>query len=417
LVIQDFEDAIYDSGVFIEGGSITGNPCVLGLSAEKKDISCYGAQDGSIELYYFGATGTPGFVWSNGATTQEIEHLGPGTYNVIATDGQGCTSTLAVPVVITEPPAITLAQPVVSNASCTGNPGSATVSASGGTPPYQYTSGSINNITGSFTDLAAGPYNYLVTDAHGCTQQGSFVIPVVSDINCAITVSIDPTIPGQPANTIFTGYGSQAATLTGIVTNGTGPYTYDWGGAGTGSSVTVSPVVTTTYSLMVTDQNGCQSSCSVTIYVSDIRCGNKNILLCHRDVTLQTWETLCVNPKSATAHLAHGDYLGTCIPVTTSVSEIAAATNRKIPGDQSFGLMAYPNPSSMYFTLKIESPKTNEKVSLRILDLNGRPVEQRHNLNPGQLIIIGNNYKAGIYFAELLQGTERKLLKLVKYAE
>jgi hypothetical protein len=71
----------------------------------------------------------------------------------------------------------------------------------------------------------------------------------------------------------------------------------------------------------------------------------------------------------------------------------------------------------MYFTLKFESPKTKEKVSLRILDLNGRPVEQRNNLNPGQVIVIGNNYKAGIYFVELLQGTERKMLKLVKYAE
>lgn len=418
LVIQDFEDAIYDSGVFIEGGSITGNPCVLGLSAEKNDISCYGAQDGSIELYYYGATGTPGFVWSNGATTQEIEHLGPGIYNVIATDGQGCTSTLAVPVVITEPAAINLAQPIVSNASCSaGNLGSATVSASGGTSPYQYTIGSITNGTGSFIDLAAGPYNYLVTDARGCTQGGSFVIPVVSEINCAITVSIDPTIPGQPANTIFTGYGTQMATLTGIANSGTGPYTYDWGSAGSGSSITVSPVVTTTYTLIVTDQNGCQSSCSITIYVSDIRCGNKNILLCHRDVTLQTWETLCVNPRAAAAHLGHGDYLGTCIPVTTFRSGISAAASRTMPGEQSLGLTAYPNPSSMHFTLKIQSPKTKEKVSLRILDLKGRQVEQINNLNPGQVIVLGNNYKAGIYFAELVQGTERKMLKLVKYAK
>jgi hypothetical protein len=139
--------------------------------------------------------------------------------------------------------------------------------------------------------------------------------------------------------------------------------------------------------------------------------------LCHRDVTLQTWETLCINPKAATAHLGHGDYLGTCIPVSSFRSEISAATNQVIPGEQSLGLTVYPNPSSIYFTLKIESPKTKEKVSLRILDLNGRPVEQRNNLNPGQVIVIGNNYKAGIYFVELLQGTERKMLKLVKYAE
>jgi hypothetical protein len=185
------------------------------------------------------------------------------------------------------------------------------------------------------------------------------------------------------------------------------------GSAVTGGSITVSPVVTTTYTLTVTDQNGCQSTCSITIYVSDIRCGNKNILLCHRDVTLQTWETLCVNPKAASAHLGHGDYLGTCIPVTTFRSEITAANS---PGDQSFGLTAYPNPSSTHFTLRIQSTKTKDKVSLRIMDLDGRPVEQKNNLIPGQVVLLGDNYRAGIYFVEVIQGTERKMLKLIKYA-
>jgi hypothetical protein len=416
LVIQDFADAVYDSGVFIEGGSITSNECIMDLFAEKQDITCNGGNDGAIEVYYNGANGNPTFAWTNGATTQEIEDLPPGTYNVIATDEKGCTATLATPVVIEEPPAIILGQPEISNASCGGsNNGSAIVSATGGTPPYQYTIGSITNSTGIFLDLPAGPNYYSVTDSRGCTKSGSFIIPAVSNISCSIIVSPNPSIPGQASNTIYLGYGPQSLSLTASVISGTEPFTYDWGGAGTGSSINVSPVITTTYSLTVTDKNGCQSSCSVAIYVVDIRCGINKVQICHRNYGRKEFKTLCVDPGSIADHLAHNDQLGTC-----NIQEITGAGNTPVLAKKNMehsplNARVSPNPTSGHFSITIESGNAKDKVRLRVLDINGRQVEVMNNLTAGQNTELGNNYKQGNYIAEITQGDQRIILHLVKF--
>src|SRR6185369_15263672 len=83
----------------------------------------------------------------------------------------GCTATCSV--TITEPTQLVATCSLVSNVSCFGgNDGSASVSASGGTPPY---SG-----TGLQSGLTAGSYEYLVVDAHGCSS------------TCAVTIT-EPT--------------------------------------------------------------------------------------------------------------------------------------------------------------------------------------------------------------------------------
>lgn len=101
LVIQDVGDHVYDSGVFIEGGSITSDTCVMKLYTEVVEISDTGnGFDGSIELYISGSNGTPQVLWNNGSTSMEIEHLGPGTYNVTVTDQAGCVATLPNPIIL-----------------------------------------------------------------------------------------------------------------------------------------------------------------------------------------------------------------------------------------------------------------------------------------------------------------------------
>lgn len=102
LVVQDVLDHIFDSGVFLQGGSITSDTCVMTLYPEVYPITDTGnGMDGRIEVYVSGANGLPHAVWNNGVTEElEIINLGPGTYNVVVTDDAGCVATLPAPIVL-----------------------------------------------------------------------------------------------------------------------------------------------------------------------------------------------------------------------------------------------------------------------------------------------------------------------------
>lgn len=414
LVIQDVSDPVYDSGVFIEGGSITSDSCVLKLYTEKKDISCNGANDGTIELSIGGANGVPSILWSNGATTKNIEQLAAGSYNVAVTDEKGCKATLSSPVVINEPAVLTLNKPLISNGSCSGGSGSVILSATGGTTPYSYTVGNNTNDSGIFNDLPPGNYSYSVTDAHGCIANGSFTIQQGSNIACSIAVIPYRTVPGQAPKTIYIGHGQQYVTLKGTATNGTGPYTYDWGSAGSGRYIQVSPVVTTTYNLTVTDATGCSSYCSVTINVVDVRCGKllNRTLICYKDSLTNQWVTKCVDSAKVCRYLRCGAHLGACTNTAVAAEEMITAVSEK---PAALTLKALPNPSSGSFTLQILTNNVKDKISLRVTDFSGRQIEAKEQVTPGQFIKIGANYKAGTYIAELIQGNQRATIKLIRY--
>ncbi|MCX6292530.1 MAG: T9SS type A sorting domain-containing protein [Bacteroidetes bacterium] len=73
----------------------------------------------------------------------------------------------------------------------------------------------------------------------------------------------------------------------------------------------------------------------------------------------------------------------------------------------------YPNPTSDHFTLRIISPD-NSKCMLIIKDLLGRELERRENISAGEPIDFGFYLSNGIYFAEVIQGNERKVLRLIR---
>jgi len=81
--------------------------------------------------------------------------------------------------------------------------------------------------------------------------------------------------------------------------------------------------------------------------------------------------------------------------------------------DRATLVRVYPNPSTSYFTVNIETANT-DKISVRLIDVSGRVVETKNNLSGSQTLRIGNNLKAGLYFAEIIQGKDRKQIKLLK---
>ncbi len=80
---------------------------------------------------------------------------------------------------------------------------------------------------------------------------------------------------------------------------------------------------------------------------------------------------------------------------------------------ESFAISGYPNPSRTGFSIKIDGLST-EKASIRVTDMTGRLVEERSNISANQVLKVGDNYRAGMYYIEVTQGNNKQNLKLVK---
>ncbi len=210
--------------------------------------SCYGSCDGSIDLTVNGGTSPYSYSWSNGNTTEDINNLCAGWYYVTITDNNGCTKEDSAEVI--EPPVLSLVMDS-TNASCHGTcDGSASVSVSGGTSPYSY-SWSNGATDSSITGLCAGVYTVTVTDNNGCQKIDSIEIsePTALVLNMN---SSDATCHGVCD-------GSASVSVSG----GTSPYSYSWSNGATDSSIT--GLCAGTYTVTVTDNNGCQEQDTVTI--------------------------------------------------------------------------------------------------------------------------------------------------------
>jgi hypothetical protein len=79
-----------------------------------------------------------------------------------------------------------------------------------------------------------------------------------------------------------------------------------------------------------------------------------------------------------------------------------------------FDLKAYPNPTTSYFNVKLESSNITQPITLNVVDVSGKLVEVRKNLVSGQTLQLGAKYRPGMYFVEMLQGDTRRIVKLVK---
>ena len=186
------------------------------------------------------------------ADGNSLSGLGAGTYAVTVTDSNGCTMTDSV--TLTEPTPL-VANTASQDESCPGaNDGSASASASGGCAPYTF-AWSNSSSTSSASGLAAGTYSVTITDANGCTTVDSVTIAAGTGVSASVSMDNDVSCNG--------GNDGQASAS---VTSGTAPYTYQWdANAGNQTSATASSLAAGTYSVVITDANGCSATASVTI--------------------------------------------------------------------------------------------------------------------------------------------------------
>jgi gliding motility-associated-like protein len=213
------------------------------------NVSCFGGSNGSATATGAGGTGTITYAWNpSGQTTQTATGLTAGTYTVTATDANGCTATTTV--TITQPTLLTATSSQV-NVLCNGNStGTATATPAGGTPGYTYNWSPTAQTSQTATGLAAGSYTCVVTDANGCTV--------------TVTVTITQPTLLTIATSFVQSTCSQANGSASVVANGGSPaYTYLWSNGQTTSTAT--GLLASTYTITVTDANGCTATGTVTV--------------------------------------------------------------------------------------------------------------------------------------------------------
>lgn len=180
--------------------------------------------------------GNPGasYLWSNSATTQTITVGTSGMYSVVVTDANGCTGTDVISVTFNTPPVVALGSDITQ---CGG-----TALLDAGNPGASYL-WSNSSTTQTITVSNTGTYAVTVTDANGCT--GTDVINVT--INSLPTVALGP---------------DTATCSTFMLDAGNPGASYLWSNASTTQTVNVGPG---TYSVVVTDANGCTGTDVVVI--------------------------------------------------------------------------------------------------------------------------------------------------------
>ncbi len=164
----------------------------LEITASQTPISCHptngNSMDGSITLSITGGDGSYAILWENGETSPTRTGLGAGDYSVTTTDGIGCTGSMSFS--LAGPPQLDVVVQFTSG-SCGGQSnGSATATASGGTPTYALVWENTQQVGTTAIGLAPGTYTVIATDANGCTDSDSVEIPLLQNDTTTMEISL-----------------------------------------------------------------------------------------------------------------------------------------------------------------------------------------------------------------------------------
>lgn len=297
----------------VDSVTVTSTP-PLNLSINRTNASC-GNNNGNFTLTILSGTPSYTFAWNDAATTQNRTNLAPATYNVTVTDGSGCTASGGAVVSMGSSPSLST---IKTNASCGLNNGSISANVTGAQPPvtYLWSSGQTTNF---INNLNPGTYSLTITDNLGCQKTTIDTIhqPISANFSDSVVhtrcnanngeIHLKNIVGASPTSILWAG-GSTAASRTGLapgsysvlvqdgngcqksksitilgstkpsinlipnhalclntiggissnVTGGTLPYNYTWSSGETSASIASKPIGT--YSLTVTDANGCTST-------------------------------------------------------------------------------------------------------------------------------------------------------------
>ena len=305
------------------------------------------------------ASGGISYSWTTGSTLDSIivSPTADSSYVVTVTDANGCVNTANSTVTVNDLP-----NPAISGTSLICNGNSTTLTASGGTS-YVWNNGSTSPSI-NVSPIADSTYLVTATDANGCSDTVSTLVQVISNPTANITSS---------NGTNFVCNGS-TVTLTA-----TGGGTYTWNDASTLDSLVVSPIVNTTYSVIV-EVGGCSDTATFAVTVNSLPtvvvtgdntiCNGESTTLTASGGTSYTWNTgstldsIVVSPTADSSYVVTVTDANGCVNTANSTVTVNALPNPTISGttaicDGTFTTLTASGGTSYVWNNGSTSPSIN----------------------------------------------------------
>ena len=251
--ITDFNGCVFDTSVVVS------SPQPIQTTFDSDTTRCFGDNNGSATVFAFGGIGPYTYAWDANANSQTDSiaiNLTSGNYQITVTDSNGCVFDTNVSVF--QPDDLTVSSIGYTHVGCHGDAnGQASVFVIGGSAPYTYQWDAFANLqsTAMANSLAIGNYSVTISDTNGC------------NLDTVVTV----TQPFAPLNlsaiiTDVSCFGDSTGSITINPNGGTLPYSFQWtANAGNSTTNMAQNLLTGTYSILVSDSNGCQRDTSIFI--------------------------------------------------------------------------------------------------------------------------------------------------------
>ena len=390
-------------------------PPQIGISEAVQNVLCNAGNNGTVtitasngvgELTYQLNTGTP-------QSSNVFNNLTAGTYTVTVRDANNCSNQKTI--IINQPAAIVSTE-TGENVLCNGGTtGKITVSAGGGTGPYQYrlNSGALQT-SNVFNNLAAGTYSVTTVDANNCSLSKSF------------TITQPAAIANAAAQEEVKCFGESTGRITVTASGGVAPLQYRLGSGALQSSNVFTNLAAGVYSVTVRDANGCETTQSITVTqklqlvqtITSVNPDGSNRFVGSLTVTGSGGTAPYEYSLNGGTYQSSGDFSNSFIigdntlRIRDANGCVVTATRRielVVTNDtwKSFTKL-YPNPNNGAFYIDIRGVQLGNSFQLQIFDSKGSLVHRMETgaTNTGSFVKQLNigNLNAGLHTMKVISG-------------
>jgi hypothetical protein len=298
--------------------------------------------------------------------------------------------------------------------------------------------------------IVTDPGSYTVTIINvstGCSTDTVVIVTTGDSSTTSCGIESHPIECGQVTHRpdrLFLGYGPQQTKLI-VTVSGNGPFTYSWEPAeGLSCTTCADPVFTATqpglftFNVTVSSASGCNSNCSITICVLDIRapynrCGEQGpqVYLCSPEWTChgEVDQTVAVDVWQVESYFAchPGCHYGSCGQYCGFKKCDARAENTDAnfktsetdngaefaAGNNLLDVLVYPNPFANSFHCRINTTGS-VPVNVKLFDMQGHLITEQTDINTDMEQSFANDVASGVYFLQIMQGDAKQVIRIVK---